>query len=60
MKHVGVGVTNSDSQSIGGVFLGNLGKFQQGLDHLLHLDLFGFAVADNRTLDLQRRIFKDR
>ena len=33
---------------------------QQQLHHLLHLRLLGAAVADDRELDLGRRVFDDR
>ena len=33
---------------------------EQQLDHLLHLRLLGAAVADDRTLDLGRRVLDDR
>ena len=52
VKEIGVSVTDSNSQSIGGVFLSYFGKFEQGFDHLLYLDFFSFAVADNSALDL--------
>lgn len=40
--------------------MGDLREFEQGFDHLLYLNLLGFAVTDNGALDLQCRIFKDR
>ena len=39
---------------------GSVGQAEQQLHHLLHLLLLGAAVADDRPLDLRRRVFDDR
>ncbi len=47
-------------QGIRGVFLGNLRKIQEHLDHFLDLFLGRFAIADYCLLYLQGRVFEDR
>ena len=39
---------------------GSGGQAEQQLDHLLHLLLLGAPVADDRPLDLGRRVLDDR
>ena len=53
-------VTDRGCQRVGSVVgLWHLRQMKHGLDHELHLRLFGAAIAHQSLLDLQRRIFVD-
>ena len=54
-------MTDRHGQRVGGVVRRRrLRQAEQQLDHLLHLVLLGAAVADDRALDLRRRVLDDR
>ena len=55
-----VGVANGAGEGVGGVGRGCSGQGEQAHDHRLHLLLGGFALADDRLLDLQGGVFGDR
>ncbi len=55
-----MGVTESDGQRIGSVFLGALLQLQQILHHFSHLVLFRAAFADHCLLYLASGIFEHR
>ena len=60
-RRLRVHVADGDRQRVGGVVRRrHRGQPEQQLDHLLHLRLVGAAVADDRALDLGRRVLEDR
>ena len=48
-----VGMTDSDRQSVGGIFLRRFREVQENTNHLLDLFLGCFAVTDDSALNLQ-------
>ena len=56
----GMRVRDRAGERVGGVRRRRAGKVEQPANHFLHLLLRGLAVADDRLLHLQRRVFGDR
>lgn len=52
-------MTDSNGQSVGGIFLGYLREVDKRLDHLLDLLFRRVAITDYGTFDLEGRIFVD-